>query len=58
MSIKLVEAILKLSMDDLYIFMSIFEKQTDDFKTLIKAWDSYLDKKDVTREVIEAQIEI
>jgi hypothetical protein len=45
-------------MDDLYIFMSIFEKQTDDFKTLIKAWDSYLDKKDVTREVIEAQIEI
>jgi hypothetical protein len=58
LSIKLVEAILKLSMDDLYIFMSIFEKQTDDFKTLIKAWDSYLDKKDVTREVIEAQIEI
>ena len=58
MSIKLVEAILKLSMDDLYIFMSIFEKQTDDFKTLIKAWDSYLDTKDVTREVIEAQIEI
>ena len=58
MSIKLVKAILKLSMDDLYIFMSIFEKQTDDFKTLIKAWDSYLDKKDVTREVIEAQIEI
>ena len=58
MSIKLVEAILKLSMDDLYIFISIFEKQKDDFKTLIKAWDSYLDKKDVTREVIEAQIEI
>lgn len=35
MLVEVAEAILKLSMDDLFIFKSISEKQSEDLQTLI-----------------------
>lgn len=55
MKMAVAEAILKLSMDDLFIFKSISEKQSKDLQTLIQAWIDYSDKGDVTRQKFESK---
>lgn len=55
MIIEVAEAILKLSMDDLFIFKSITEKQSQDLQKLIKVWIDYSDMSEVTRQKFESK---
>ena len=47
------EVILKLSMDDLYIFNAIVEKQLKDIQALQQVWNDFSDKSQISRHKYE-----
>lgn len=55
MQVELDSAILKLSMDDLFIFKNIAEKQSNDMTVLVKAWDNFSSKGDIERHKYESK---